>query len=191
MYAGGGNPAQLKILDTVRGFQIRVNGQFMDTSKIFAKVEPNDLSKIDIFSKDSSLSPKDNLTLSYAITADLLNVNVSDNDSSSSLPNYLVSFMDMQVLSSQPVVADFFSVSPNIPNPFNGQTFFVISLKIPQHVSYSVCDITGKIIHSKEEGMLIEGKHTIKFGKEFLAAGEYEFVFKIGSNLKAFKIIIL
>jgi len=186
----GDSPVQLRSLDTLRGFQIRANGQFIDTSNIYGKVETNDPSKIDIFSRDSSFSPKNDLKLSYAINADLSNVNVSDNDTSTTLPNYLVSFMDIPVLASADVSYSFF-VSPNVPNPFGWQTSFTVDLIKARSVRYTIYDLEGKNIFSKEEGLLSEGSHLVQITKGHLAPGIYEIVFSIGNDSKTFKIVIL
>ena len=186
-----GNAVKLKKMDTLRGFQIRVNGQLVDTSRIFAKVETGDLSKVDIFMKDSSLDPKDGLTLSYAITGDVSNGNLSDNDTSTTLPNYLVSFLDIPILTSKVGVVSSFAISQNIPNPFSDETSFSIYLDKPFSVSYTLFDLSGKLLYSKDAGVLQEGSQRISVYHESLAPGLYQIIFKIGSEIHSFKIIIL
>jgi len=187
----GDLPVELKVSDALKGFQIRANGRFIDTSKIFAKVELSDLSKIDIFSTVSSLAPSSELKLSYALTADLANANVCDNDSTTVLPNYLVSFMDIPVLGSNAGVPDVTIIFPNISNPVLEESMFVIHLKKIAAVNYSVYDMAGKMVYSKDAGLLSEGSHAIQINRGPLTCGVYEVVVAIGSERRFFKIIIL
>jgi hypothetical protein len=184
-----GLPVILKAVDTVRGFQIRINNTMLDTSEVFSLIESADRSKVDIFSKNTTFSPSDEIQLSYAITGDVSSVNVSDDDTSTTLPNYLVGFRDMQVLapSSVPV----YIVGLTTPNPFTTETAFSLYMGNPEPVSYSIYDISGKEIYSLDLGLMSEGKHIINLKNGHLAGGVYEIVVTAGNTVKTFKIVVL
>jgi len=183
-------PTELKVVDTLRGFQIRVNSLLLDTSRIFAKVESSNKSIIDIFLRDSSLMPNDDLQLSYALTGDVSNVNVTDNDSSTSVPNYLPAFIDIPVL-VQSGVSESITLLPNIPNPFSEESSFHLVLNENAFVSYSVYSIDGRLVLTNVLGMMEGGSHLIQLERGSLVSGTYEIVFRIGSEIKTFKFIII
>ena len=61
----------------------------------------------------------------------------------------------------------------NMPNPFNGTTVIPFTLSQASDVSFIVTDVTGKIIDSKELGILSSGEQRIEFDGSNLAGGVY------------------
>ncbi len=186
----GGIPADLQTADAFYGFQIRKNGIFIDTSEIFATLDGKDRSKINIFTRTKSLTPNDNLLLSYAITADISHVNVTDTSTATILHHYLVSFLDIPV-SGSALSSDPPTVLPNFPNPFDAVTTISFFLPLSKNVSYAIYDISAKQVYQKAIGMLSVGNHIIQIQKGSLAAGTYEVAVSFGSARRILKIIIL
>ena len=63
--------------------------------------------------------------------------------------------------------ANSFSVSPNYPNPFIGQTFIDVCIVKTDNIEIRIFDLSGRE-HASYEGVLDAGKHTFTFypGKE-------------------------
>ena len=61
----------------------------------------------------------------------------------------------------------------NMPNPFNGTTVIPSTLSQASDVSFTVTDVTGKIIDSKDLGILSSGEQRIEFDGSNLAGGVY------------------
>ncbi|MBL4703014.1 MAG: T9SS type A sorting domain-containing protein, partial [Flavobacteriales bacterium] len=65
------------------------------------------------------------------------------------------------------------ALGQNMPNPFNTNTVVPFSLVNAANVSFTVVDITGKIIENRELGTLSSGDHTINFDGSSLSSGIY------------------
>lgn len=73
-------------------------------------------------------------------------------------------------------------IGQNIPNPFSQSTFIGYELIENSNVTLEVFDITGKKVHTIEEGKKFAGSHRIEFNGNDLQAGVYFYTLTAGEN---------
>lgn len=91
--------------------------------------------------------------------------------------NYFITSVPMIRMSSAPVgvteeVANV-ELGQNMPNPFNATTRVPFSLVKSADVNFTVTDMTGKIIETRDLGTLASGEHSVEFDGSALASGVY------------------
>lgn len=86
--------------------------------------------------------------------------------------------------------ADGFEVSSNMPNPFNQQTSFNISLTETSHVTIDVINALGTSVATLDKGNLVAGSHKIMLDATDLASGLYFYTVKAGNNSVTKKMMV-
>jgi len=86
--------------------------------------------------------------------------------------------------------ADAFEVSSNMPNPFNQQTSFNISLTETSHVTIDVINALGTSVATLDKGNLVAGSHKIIIDGTDLASGLYFYTVKAGNNSVTKKMMV-
>ena len=71
------------------------------------------------------------------------------------------------------------ALGQNIPNPFNGTTIIPFTLVNAGNVTFTVTDVTGKIIETRNMGVLGSGDQNIEFDGSNLAGGIYYYTLTV------------
>ncbi|WP_107039009.1 T9SS type A sorting domain-containing protein [Brumimicrobium mesophilum] len=82
------------------------------------------------------------------------------------------------------------NVSQNYPNPFANETTVEFSLKETAEVSYSVVDLTGKVVADVNEGNTFAGEHSITIDGSSFANGVYYLNITAGESTVTRKIVV-
>lgn len=82
------------------------------------------------------------------------------------------------------------NVSANYPNPFANETTVEFSLKEAADVSYSVVDLTGKVLTEVTKGNTLAGDHAITIDGSSFANGVYYLNLKAGESTVTRKIVV-
>lgn len=83
-----------------------------------------------------------------------------------------------------------FDVSGNVPNPFNQQTAFNISLTETAHVTVDVINTLGTTVATFDKGNLVAGSHKIVLDGTDLASGLYFYTVKAGNKSVTRKMMV-
>ena len=75
------------------------------------------------------------------------------------------------------------------PNPFSESVQIQISLQESSDVEVSLYDISGKTIHSIDQGQLSRGRHIVALGGESLESGMYFLVIRTSSGITTEQLI--
>ena len=86
--------------------------------------------------------------------------------------------------------ADGFEVGGNMPNPFNLQTSFSISLTETAHVTVDVINTLGTTVASFDKGKLVAGAHKVVIDGTDLASGLYFYTVKAGNKSVTKKMMV-
>jgi hypothetical protein len=86
--------------------------------------------------------------------------------------------------------AESFNVSGNIPNPFNQQTSFNISLTEAAHVTVDIINTLGTAVATMDKGNLVAGSHNIVIDGTDLASGLYFYTVKAGNKSVTRKMMV-
>lgn len=86
--------------------------------------------------------------------------------------------------------AEAFEVSGNMPNPFNQQTSFNISLTETAHVTVDVINTLGTTVATFDKGNLATGSHKIAIDGSNLSSGIYFYTVKAGNNSVTRKMMV-
>jgi hypothetical protein len=81
-------------------------------------------------------------------------------------------------------------ISQNFPNPFKKESFVSLSLGGDTHVSMEIFSITGKLMKSKDYGLLLHGNHTLTIDATDLSSGVYFYSVNAGEKKLTKKMII-
>ncbi len=82
------------------------------------------------------------------------------------------------------------TVSQNFPNPFNGTTYFTVSLKQGSDVSLEVYTLTGQKVSEKDYGYITAGTHNLTISSDNLPTGVYFYTVNIGNQKVTRKMIV-
>jgi hypothetical protein len=82
------------------------------------------------------------------------------------------------------------NVLQNFPNPFETVTFIDVIIDQPGQVSFTVSDVAGRIVHSKNFGKVVNTKLRIRFENNNLPAGIYYYTITSGSGSFAGKMMV-
>ncbi|HZH85778.1 MAG TPA: T9SS type A sorting domain-containing protein, partial [Brumimicrobium sp.] len=82
------------------------------------------------------------------------------------------------------------NVSQNFPNPFANETKVVFNLKEASNVSYTVVDLTGKVVANVNEGNTMAGEHEITIDGSSFANGVYYLNINAGDSKVTRKMIV-
>nr|MBK9651331.1 T9SS type A sorting domain-containing protein [Bacteroidota bacterium] len=83
-----------------------------------------------------------------------------------------------------------FSVGQNVPNPFTGNTQFVVTLKNTSDVTVEVSNLVGQVVSTNTYTNLNTGANTITIDGSKLGAGSYYYTVKVGDNKVTRKMIV-
>ncbi|MBC7863692.1 MAG: T9SS type A sorting domain-containing protein, partial [Bacteroidia bacterium] len=83
-----------------------------------------------------------------------------------------------------------FVVGQNFPNPFNGHTFFGVSLSKAGKVSLSVSNMIGQKLMETNAGTLNQGMHNLSLDCSSLSAGVYFYTVNVDGKSVTKKMII-
>jgi hypothetical protein len=70
----------------------------------------------------------------------------------------------------------------NYPNPFSSSTTFSFILTTPSAVSLEVSDLLGRIVSTKDYGVLRSGNQQVVFDAKLITAGSYFYTLISGNN---------
>lgn len=82
------------------------------------------------------------------------------------------------------------NVSQNFPNPFANETTVLFNLKETANVSYTVVDLTGKVVANVNEGTTMAGEHEITIDGSSFANGVYYLNIVAGDSKVTRKMIV-
>jgi len=82
------------------------------------------------------------------------------------------------------------NVSQNFPNPFANETKVIFNLKEASNVSYTVVDLTGKVVANVNEGNVMPGDHEITIDGTSFANGVYYLNINAGDSKVTRKMIV-
>jgi len=82
------------------------------------------------------------------------------------------------------------NVSQNFPNPFANETKVLFNLKEASNVSYTVVDLTGKVVANVNEGTTMAGDHEITIDGSSFANGVYYLNITAGESNVTRKMIV-
>lgn len=82
------------------------------------------------------------------------------------------------------------SVEQNYPNPFNKETTITYSLANASNVTFTVYDVTGRIIASNNYGIISPGQHEINLSADTFSPGIYFYTFDINGSIVTKKMVI-
>lgn len=83
-----------------------------------------------------------------------------------------------------------FNVSQNFPNPYKGITQIDFNITKRNDVSFSVCDMLGKVLYTETQSNTEAGKHSIYFNAGELSSGIYFYTVTVGSQKITQKMIV-
>ncbi len=81
-------------------------------------------------------------------------------------------------------------VSQNFPNPFNGETYFTVTLSEGSSLDMDVYTLTGQKVSSKSYGHLSTGTHTLTIDGSNLTSGVYFYTITAGESKVTRKMIV-
>jgi hypothetical protein len=84
-----------------------------------------------------------------------------------------------------------FSISQNVPNPFNGNTMINYELKNNSTVALTVFDITGAVVKNIQLGKQLSGKHNVTIDGTDLTAGIYFYTFNVNGSTITRKMTVI
>lgn len=90
----------------------------------------------------------------------------------------------------EPITANNFVVGQNQPNPFNQRTTINYSLTKHSDVQFSVCDMMGRKIMSKEYSRVTPGQHNITLTASEFPVGVYFYSFNVDGYIITKKMVI-
>ncbi|HCA82737.1 MAG TPA: hypothetical protein DEP18_03050 [Flavobacteriales bacterium] len=82
------------------------------------------------------------------------------------------------------------TVMQNVPNPFTGETMINFSLENAAQVGFEVYDISGKMVYTKNLGVLGAGSNSFRFDGAQLSAGVYYYTVSTPNGKVTKKMII-
>lgn len=82
------------------------------------------------------------------------------------------------------------NVSQNFPNPFANETTVLFNLKETANVSYTIVDLTGKVVANVNEGTTMAGEHEITIDGSSFANGVYYLNIVAGDSKVTRKMIV-
>jgi hypothetical protein len=82
------------------------------------------------------------------------------------------------------------NVSQNFPNPFANETTVMFNLKEASDVSYTVVDLTGKVVANGDKGTTVAGEHEITIDGTSFANGVYYLNINAGDSKVTRKMIV-
>jgi len=83
------------------------------------------------------------------------------------------------------------SVGQNFPNPFHGTTDIAYELNTASEVTFSIMDLTGRIVMEVNEGIKPAGKHNFTLQNNNLDAGSYFYTLRAGSFTQTRQMVIV
>ena len=82
------------------------------------------------------------------------------------------------------------NLGQNQPNPFNDNTVIPFTLSNAGNVTFTVTDVTGKVIENRNLGVLGAGSQNIEFNGSNLASGIYYYTLTVDAKRSTKKFII-
>ncbi|MFN8276890.1 MAG: T9SS type A sorting domain-containing protein [Chitinophagales bacterium] len=99
--------------------------------------------------------------------------------------------LDVAVNGINQLVAEGYSLSQNIPNPFSTNTRIEFSIPKEQLVTIEIFDQSGKIVATPVNGKLSSGRHQLDFAVEDLPKGIYSYRMTSGEFSRTKRMVIL
>lgn len=94
-------------------------------------------------------------------------------------------------VTSLPVVPREFNIEELYPNPFNGRLNLKVTLPVDGAVSYTLTDINGRQVSSKQLGSYVAGVHQFTISADTLPTGLYFLHVKSGGKAIVRKVMLL
>jgi hypothetical protein len=82
------------------------------------------------------------------------------------------------------------SVGQNYPNPFNKETTISYSLTKSSDVTFTIYDMTGRILTNNNYGSVASGQHTINLSANSFSPGIYFYSFNVNGSVVTKKMVI-
>jgi len=82
------------------------------------------------------------------------------------------------------------NVQQNVPNPFNTNTTINYSLAANAPVTFTVTDLSGKLVMSDNMGDMAAGRHTINLSANQLESGVYYYTITAGASSTTKKMVV-
>jgi hypothetical protein len=82
------------------------------------------------------------------------------------------------------------SIGQNYPNPFNKETTIAYSLTKSSDVTFSVYDITGRVITTTNYGSVAPGQYNINLSANTFSPGIYFYTFNVNGSIVTNKMVI-
>lgn len=83
-----------------------------------------------------------------------------------------------------------FNVGQNVPNPFNNTSYINYSIDEASDVTFSVVDMTGKVVMNVDEGTKAAGDYRMNLNANNFAEGVYFYTFTFGDKKVTKKMVI-
>jgi hypothetical protein len=107
-------------------------------------------------------------------------------------PMYIAMVGTVTLTSSEiPLAQSGFTLHPNYPNPFQGETTFSFSMSQPGSVSLVVYDVTGREVATVAETYFSNGDHAVRWNADQLPSGVYFVRLTSGSTSEARRIVLV
>lgn len=84
-----------------------------------------------------------------------------------------------------------FTIIPNYPNPFNGETVFSFSTSRSMDLHFFIYDIRGRIVHERSFHQLQPGEHYFKWYAEAFSSGIYFYRYSSEGKYYSGKTVLL
>jgi hypothetical protein len=88
------------------------------------------------------------------------------------------------------IAASGLSVGQNFPNPFNKETTISYSLTKSSDVTFTVYDITGRVITTNNYGSVAPGQYNINLSANTFSPGIYFYTFNVNGSVVTKKMVI-
>lgn len=84
-----------------------------------------------------------------------------------------------------------FSLLPNYPNPFSGETTIHFELPQSEYVTLSVFDLAGRLVTTLVDQTMNSGSHSVVWNAEDLSAGVYVYQMTAGAFTQSLRVTVV
>jgi hypothetical protein len=84
-----------------------------------------------------------------------------------------------------------FSLSQNVPNPFNPTTSINFTMNVTSDASLKVFDLAGREVATLVSGVVEAGQHTVNFDASNLSSGVYFYTLQANGTVETMKMVLM
>jgi hypothetical protein len=84
-----------------------------------------------------------------------------------------------------------FSLSQNVPNPFNPTTSIDFTMNVTSDASLKVFDLAGHEVATLVSGLVEAGQHTVNFDASNLSSGVYFYTLQANGTVETMKMVLM